>query len=122
MSARFVWIKSGDFAGRLEGATKKLTMDLAKKIFDGVVARTPVLSGSARASWVVSAGSPVFIFRDHRDVNNPLPPPAFTLMSIPPYQRVYIANGAPYILDLEYGSSSKAPQGMLRVTLVSLGL
>ena len=122
MTAKFIWHKSGDFAGHLQGVLKKRKLELVKRIFEGVVARTPVRTGSARASWVVSVGHPVFIYRNYGDHLSPLPPPSFPLLVVPPYAKVYIANGAPYIVELEYGSSNQAPQGMLRVTLASLGI
>jgi hypothetical protein len=121
VSAKFVWTHSG-FAGKLEDRTKKLTLAIAEKVFNGVVSRTPVRTGSARASWVASVGEPLYVYRNGGDVASPISPPSFTLKSIPPYQKLYIANGAPYIEQLEFGSSSQAPQGMLRVTLTSLGI
>lgn len=122
MSAKFVWHRSDFFTGHLEEAVKTKTLGIARKVFEGVVDRTPVLTGSARASWNASVGEPIVINRINRDTLNPLGPPSFPLKSAPAFSKIYITNGVPYIMQLEYGSSKQAPQGMLRVTLASLGV
>lgn len=122
MSAKFIWYRSGSFGDELEVALMNRTITLAKKVFEGIVARTPVSTGAARASWSVSVGSPAPVVRTGGSIGAPLPPPIFPLKTAPAYSKIYITNGVPYIMPLEYGSSKQAPQGMVRVTLVSLGL
>lgn len=90
------------------------------EIYNGVVMRSPVLTGSFRAAWTVSIGTPQF-----REVRNesgvPLAPPPFVFPS--GYmlgQDLFIANGQPYAERIEYGWSNQAPHGVLRVTLASV--
>lgn len=123
MSAKFVWKKNPyALGGRLEGVVKERTFEIAKQLFDGIVARTPVRTGSARASWTASIGSPSWIVRRNSDPLSPLGPPSFPLTAVPAFEKVYISNATPYIMPLEYGWSKQAPAGMVRVTLASLGI
>jgi hypothetical protein len=91
------------------------------EIFTGVVSRSPVLTGSFRASWHVSFGVPEFVEINHADSLAPRPPPTFAWPD--GYvigQPIYITNGQPYAQRLEYGWSSQAPHGIIRVTLASV--
>lgn len=110
------------FIGHVEDMAKKRTLELSKKIFEGIVARTPVLTGNARASWQASLYAPDFTRATGGTKDSPLAPPTFPLTSAPLGAKVYISNATPYIMPLEYGWSNKAPQGMVRVTLASLGI
>lgn len=104
----------------------------------GVVARTPVDEGRARASWQVSVGRP----------GQKVPPEAGSykeasaadalqaMSNLQPGQTVWISSALPYIVVLEFGGypnppksktgrtvggfSRQAPQGMVRVTFEDL--
>lgn len=82
-----------------------------------VVTRTPVLFGSARASWNASIGAPV---TNDIVISAETPTPerndyAAVANSIDVGDTFSLVNGTPYIFRLEYeGWSAKAPQGMLR--------
>lgn len=58
-----------------------------------VRARTPILTGTARAGWL-----------------------RFPEGTSAPGTTQWIYNNVPYILKLEYGSSRQAPEGMARIT------
>lgn len=95
---------------------------IALQLFNRVVALTPVDTGKARNCWVLSIGSPVYVSlpRNEGSRANPLPPATANqsdLAGLTVSDRIYIANGQPYIDLLENGSSSQAPAGMLRVAL-----
>jgi len=89
------------FYGFLEKA-KRFAPDEADKVLRavGLVAntriaqRTPVDTGRARGGWQMEHTRP------SSNVG-----------------RVTISNQVPYIIYLEYGSSQKAPQGMVRITM-----
>jgi len=108
------------FAGHLENVAKDRALQLAKKIYDGIVIRTPVRTGSLRASWRASLGQPDYSTINNGDPDNPLPPPVFPLTKATLHDTIHISNGQKYVLPIEFGWSSQAPQGMVRVTLSSL--
>lgn len=123
MAAKFIWKRDPlRLIGHLENVAKSRTLQLAKQIYTGVVMRTPVRTGSLRASWRAAVGQPDMSKVTHDNPNSPLAPPSFPLTSIPPYSKVYISNSHKYVLPIEYGWSGQAPQGMVRVTLASLGI
>ena len=123
MSAKFTLSAAPDqIVGKLEGVVRKRKLQILRQIFEGVVTRTPVRSGSARASWTVGVGQPDLTRQVNEAQSFVLPPPIFPLAEVPLYTKVYISNSTPYIVPLEYGWSKQAPAGMLRVTLASLGV
>lgn len=123
MGAKFIWQRDPmHLVGHLENVAKERAINVAKEIFDGVVSRTPVRTGSLRASWRVALNTPNLSVVVNSDPNRPLPPPTFNLQSVPLYSRIYISNGQKYVMPIEYGWSNQAPQGMIRVTLASLGI
>lgn len=96
---------------------------LGKQIFDGVVARTPVDSGRARACWTLSLNEPEYKKIDWKNVRPGKvlkPPKRKALRPLPDFPVIYVSNGQPYIELLEYGWSAQAPAGMLRVTMANL--
>ncbi len=108
--------------GHLENVAKSRTLEISKQVFDGVVSRTPVRTGSLRASWRAAVGGPDLSVVKNSDPNSPLPAPKFPLTSVPLYAKVFISNSQRYVMPIEYGWSKQAPQGMIRVTLASLGI
>lgn len=73
--------------------TEQILDRFATDILVTVRARTPIDTGNARSGWV---REPAGMF-----------PMGVTFV---------IGNDVPYILDLEYGKSRQAPQGMARIT------
>lgn len=80
-----------------------------------LVNTTPVKTGKARYSWKISPGSP--FTREIPDGNYGYPP----MPDLTRYQRNwtkwYIANTAPYIDELNRGSSRKAPAGFIQTAV-----
>lgn len=123
MRAKFAWQRDPmHLIGHLENVAKSRALSIGKEVFDGVVSRTPVRTGSLRASWRASIGAPDYSVVNSQDTKVPLPAPIFPLTSMPLYAKLYISNGQKYVMPIEYGWSSQAPQGMIRVTLASLGI
>lgn len=93
-------------------------------LYRKIVARTPTLSGALRAGWNVSYDAPDYSFRDVRSKKEGMPvipAPSFDLV----YDRnrawhLYIANGAPYSQRVENGWSQRAPQGMVRISVMEV--
>jgi len=96
-----------------------MTWQTSKKIFDEIVARTPVDTGVARASWNASLGSPVYKSVSQTIDGFTLPKPSFSITraSVRAGGKIFLTNSAPYIMELEYGWSGQAPHGMVRVTM-----
>lgn len=120
-----------DFARALDRAAGNMLaepvlrakQDLAQFALTRIVARTPVLTGHARANWQVTIGSPATGVVEGVD-----PSGAATLANgmaaimgdRDPFAVVWITNNAPYIQTLEQGNSGHTPAGMVAVTAAEL--
>lgn len=112
------------FAQAVEARLGEMRRAVASEIFERVVARTPVATGRARASWTMTDGAP------SRQVALPgrrTPAEASaearrnaTATFRDPFAVTWIVNNAPYAEALEFGASDRAPQGMVRVSLAEL--
>lgn len=101
--------------GDIEEDILHLTQRVAMYAHEGVVTKTPVDTGAARASWVVSVGAP----------SDAVPPPGSppSVVSVAAMKRpdlVYIQSNIDYIEALENGHSSQAPRGMVAVTIAEI--
>lgn len=107
----------------LETVIRKLSLE----VFTGVVQKTPVDKGRARASWVIALETPISSPNLPEDrqmsaseagsiANRQLS----KLSQIKPFSTVFISNSLPYIGELEDGSSRQAPEGMVAVTLAEV--
>mgnify|MGYP003384490252 CR=1 FL=1 len=110
------------FLNKVEKDLKKKTIELAEKIFDEVVSRTPVNTGRARACWTLTEGAPKFVsIPGGLNYSSPLDPPDRpNLSNINSFTKLFVSNGQPYIVKLEYGYSNQAPSGMVRIALAGL--
>ena len=122
---------SRDFARALDRAVGDLLaepllrtkQDVARAVLTGIVARTPVGTGHARANWKVSIGSPaagVVAGGDPSGAATLANGVAAIMADRDPFSTVWITNNVPYIETLEQGSSSQAPAGMVAVTAAQL--
>lgn len=112
----------------VEAASQRQAYNNFRKVrvlFRKVVERTPVLSGGARASWHASYGVAEYKYVDvkgnKRKVAMRFAAPQFPLE----YDRekawtIVITNGSPYIGKLEHGSSTQAPVGMMRISVLEV--
>lgn len=84
-----------------------------------IIYSTPVKDGYARGGWHTTIGdSPPAINRPpDKDGYSTLISGLAGLRGAGAFQDVYIKNGVEYINDLENGSSTQAPEGMVRVSL-----
>ena len=90
----------------------------AGQLSNGVINKTPVQFGSAKASWNASLNKPEVkniqvengeqVHNNNYDIAN----------SMNLGDKFFLTNGQPYIRRLEYeGHSPQRPEGMMRVTL-----
>jgi hypothetical protein len=106
---------------------KKICLDALGKL----VLRTPVRTGRARGGWQVAiAGKAqvVTALLNMAERHEKLDPSGATtiragaalIAECPPFACVTISNNVSYILELEDGKSSQAPNGMLALTFSEL--
>lgn len=98
-----------------DAEVRKICLDLVT----GIVLKTPVDTGRARANWFTSVGSP----RADTTVSTE-PSGSSTISSaLGPISKatgnvLWITNNLPYIYRLEFeGWSKQAPAGMVRITI-----
>lgn len=111
-------------AEAIDADVRQVVRRLAIGIESEAVKRTPVDTGRARASWNTTeevADLSVAPEGDHPafqgDLSqHPSPTPVGYLSGEKP---IYISNNIEYILDLEYGSSDQAPNGMARLAVAA---
>ena len=110
------------FAKKTEIAPGTVAQKATLEAFKGVVERTPVDTGYARANWNVSEGSPDWStlpgpFED-QNYQTPPPPSIFLRTKFPTF---YVSNAVDYIIELENGHSKQMGKGyMVQRTLVKL--
>ena len=104
------------FVAGLDIEHAKFIKLVAYKVFNGVVQRTPVDTGIARASWVVGVGKkhPYHIAIPGATATFPNFDYRFFKGRV---NKVVISNYVPYIFMLENGSSKQAPYGMAAITV-----
>jgi hypothetical protein len=81
-------------------------------IFKGIRKDTPVDTGNARNNWQCTIGAP-FVGEDASGSDDQI------LRTIPRRAGsvVYLTNNVQYIHPLEYGHSTKSPNGMVRINV-----
>lgn len=101
------------FAAKATKAHNEITRTATLDLFSGVIKDTPVDTGRARGNWQTTVGSPAAgeLERDGAgpalaEVQQKTPPGAG--------QVTLLTNNLPYIEALERGSSTQAPEGMVR--------
>lgn len=112
------------FAASLNIGVEQVVKKIALDVFTGVVRKTPVDKGRARASWVIGVERPLNSPELSTDKTFSAAEAAqfanlelAELSRLKPFDTVFISNSLPYIEALEDGHSKQAPQGMVAVTL-----
>lgn len=121
MNLNYHWtVDPLQFLTNVNKTVAEKTLEIGERIFDEVVARSPVHSGSFRASWNVSVNQPVFVYNVGGSQQSPLQPPKWPRLSIKNGDKIQITNGAPYAGRIENGHSNQAPRGVVALALASL--
>lgn len=127
MTVRFTNLKQ--FEKELQRFTRKtgiapdvVARKLQFEVFKGVVQRTPVDTGWARANWQLAKGPrPDGIVGSKPSAGTVLPEPAATNVSIGQAPVYWVVNNLPYIVPLENGHSKQMGKGyMVQRTLVAV--
>jgi hypothetical protein len=100
---------------QLKTVIRKITMEA----FRGVVLRTPVDTGRARANWSPSIGSASTATSDNTDKSGSgaIATAQKSVFDWNCTGSIFLCNNLPYIGALEYGHSQQAPGGMVRLTV-----
>lgn len=96
-----------------EAILRKLALDLYAEI----IKRTPVDTGRARANWNLSVKAPNYQTSQRTTIPSTVSITAHDVKGLPV---VFIANGLPYVRELEYGKSDQAPNGFIRLSLEAI--
>lgn len=106
--------------GQTEVAVRKVMMEA----FRGVVLKTPVRTGRARANWTVGYNGPSNTVTDAEDKSGGATigkiASEVQTVRVDDSMNVWLTNALPYVPKLEYGYSQQAPQGMVRLTLTEI--
>lgn len=120
------------YGEKLKAHLDKVVMHMAFAICENITvggahaSGTPVDTGFARKSWVVSLGSPAAVSGDTAnksradyaaDAAAVMDALGAVLVNAKAGESVFLSNNVDYILALEYGHSLQAPYGMVEVTL-----
>ena len=105
----------------LEAITKKKRL-IGLKVLRGVVLKTPVDTGRARANWQLSINIPKtdIVNSKQKAGAKAITDGNRTLKTIKLGEDIYITNNLPYIGVLERGHSKQAPRGMVALTLAEI--
>lgn len=114
-SARQFAIEIDEDIAAIDGDILRETQEVALLAHEGVVTRTPVDTGAARASWVVSVGAPSDAVPGIGQGSGAGPVLAMRRPDL-----VYIQSNIEYIGALENGHSKQAPRGMVAVTVAEI--
>ena len=98
-----------------DAEVRKICLDL----LTGIVLKTPVDTGRARANWFTSIGSPSINITESTDPSGSSTiANSLSAISEATGNVLWITNNLPYIYRLEFeGWSRQAPAGMVRVTI-----
>ena len=101
---------------RLEAAD----LAIKREFFSRILIDTPVDTGEARGGWNVSVDSPDYTRDGTLDKDCSIGIGKIMAMGQEHVGAVsWYANAVPHIVELEYGKSSQAPQGVVRVNVAA---
>lgn len=101
--------KTGQRADKIQRAS-------ALQLFGAIVTRTPVDTGRARGNWNAKIGGINNSTDESRREQDAMSQGRSVIGKFKGGEILYLTNGLPYIVPLEYGNSTQAPQGMVRIT------
>jgi hypothetical protein len=107
-----------DVTSRIQQRVNQQVRAVTIGVFSSVIRMTPVDTGRAKGNWQCTIGSPANTILDIEDPTGTIAEGA--MIATTPNQagsKVYLTNNLPYIQKLEYGHSTKAPAGMVRVSI-----
>ena len=110
MKFHLVFSGREDFRKSFQDWGSRLIRESGEILYRSVFDRTPVNTGNAKSNWNCSINTPDLTCRGSADLDPGKASAAFA--GAKPGDTLYITNTTPYILELEKGHSSQAPDGM----------
>ena len=109
---------------KAKGQTELVVRKVMLETFRGVVMKTAVDTGRARANWTVGYNGPSNTVTDTEDKSGGATigkiASAVQTVRVDDSMNVWLTNALPYIQQLELGSSKQSPAGMVRITLTEI--
>lgn len=114
------------FAVNAQVKTAKAVEGVRVGVAESVINKTPLDTGYARGNWQASIGSPIKTEITRFDREAGFAPTGGDGIALRDAREVakqsidkdfYIVNNAEYIMNLEFGGSDQAPNGMVRITV-----
>ena len=102
------------FAKLTNASLDQTSRAIALELFGSVIKDTPVDTGRAKGNWQTSMDSPATGETDRKGEGPALAEVSQQAASFGAGKVIYLSNGLPYILRLEYGWSKQQPGGMVR--------
>lgn len=108
-------------ANIVAGNIPKLQAQVAQNVVNHVALETPVLTGQASGNWKTSIDAPDTSYDAGPNPEGGTKSAKMARAVLPSLQlgqTVYISNNVPYIVDLNNGSSAKAPQNFVETATI----
>ena len=102
-----------DVTARIQQRVNQQVRAVTIGVFSSVIKMTPVDTGRAKGNWQCTIGSPANGTNQLADSEGAM----IATVPNPAGSKVYLTNNLPYIQKLEYGHSTQAPSGMVRVSI-----
>ncbi|HAG77598.1 MAG TPA: hypothetical protein DCO74_02435 [Pseudomonas sp.] len=102
------------FTTKTTEAHNKIARVATLELFSGVIKATPVKHGRARGGWTTSVGAPAASPERLDPSGSSAVSEVVEKTPEGAGQVTYLSNDLPYIMALEEGSSTQAPEGMVR--------
>jgi len=117
------------YADKLEAAPSKVAAEVSILLVRELVERTPVDTSKALSNWLLSLEDPVLVDLDAyypgvfgstqtASANEAIAFAKLQAAKKKPGQPIFVSNSAEYIRDLENGSSSQAPAGFTKQSVM----
>lgn len=109
-------------AANVQSRVPALLKEISINIVDDVATANPVLTGQSSSNWKTAIGAPDLTYDmgpNARAGQQSVDDAKAALSALAMGQTVYISNSVPYIIELNNGSSAKAPAGFVEMAIVS---
>jgi hypothetical protein len=107
-----------DVTARIQQRVNQQVRAVTIGVFSSVIKMTPVDTGRAKGNWQCTIGNPANTILEIEDPAGTIADGAMiATVPNPAGSKVYLTNNLPYIQKLEYGHSTKAPNGMVRISI-----
>lgn len=111
------------FAAKANADIKLVIQKISMEAYKRIIYRTPVDTGRARANWGCTIGKPrtgVQVESTDQSGSTTTAAMVATVQGFSGDGSTFLVNNLPYINELEKGSSTQSPQGMVRITAAEM--